>query len=151
MAEFVLQWKVRWMLARSPSSPSTLASSRWRVDHWWCQQRALHWRLMSTNLESTSYWEFGRLAARWCSCGDTSYAFVDFGTSLSGGPHHGREVNCCFVEFVDHHLFQPRVHRRWQCHVQCRAHCRRCRLRAYREGSCDLQFGWNLLFRNDGV
>ena len=29
----------------------------------------------------------------------------------------------CFVEFAGHHLVQPRVHRRLQCHVQFRVHC----------------------------
>ena len=29
--------------------------------------------------------------------------------------------------------------------MRCRIHCRRCQLRAHREGSCDLFFGWNLL------
>ena len=32
--------------------------------------------------------------------------------------HGGRDVNCCFVGFVDRQLFQPRVHGRLQCHVQ---------------------------------
>ena len=27
--------------------------------------------------------------------------------------HHGRDVSCCFVELVDHHLVQPGVHRRF--------------------------------------
>ena len=40
--EFVLQWKVWWMLAQSPSSPSTLEIKSIKVDHRWCQQRALH-------------------------------------------------------------------------------------------------------------
>ena len=33
---------------------------------------------------------------------------------------HGRDVNCCLVELVNHHLFQPRVHRRSQC---CKHRC----------------------------
>ena len=40
---------------------------------------------------------------------------------------HGRDAEGCFVEFVGHHVFQPRVRHRLQCHEQCRTH--RCRRR----------------------
>ena len=49
--EFVLQWKVWWMLARSPSSPSTLEIKiDGNIDHRWCQQRAQHGRLRVNEL-----------------------------------------------------------------------------------------------------
>ena len=58
-----------------------------------------------TNLESTSYWQINLdgLKLNGAAVGSTPYAIVDSGTSFWAKTHHGREVNCCLVELVDHH------------------------------------------------
>merc|ERR1712211_55709 len=63
-----------------------------------------------TNLESTSYWQVNLdgLKLNGAAVGTTPYAIVDWNQSLSW-THHGREVNCCFVEFVDHHLVKEYI------------------------------------------
>ena len=76
-----------------------------------------------TNFESTSYWQ-------------------DLDGPLAGPTKDVESIAALvYDEFVDHHLVQPKVHRQLQCHVQCRVHRRRYRLRAHQEGSCDRQFG----------
>ena len=69
--------------------------------------------------------KFGRLEAQRYSSGRRAHRHVYL--SL-GGNHHGCEVNCCCVEFVNHHLVSPTVRCRLLCHVECRVHRRRCRL-----------------------
>ena len=32
---------------------------------------------------------------------------------------HGRDLQCCILEFVDHLVVQPTVRSRWYCHVHC--------------------------------
>ena len=77
------------------------------------------------NLESTSYWQVNWDGLKLCKAAveATLCAIIVSGTSFffkknKKTTHHGREVNCCFVEFVNCQLVQPRVHRRLQCHVQ---------------------------------
>ena len=61
---------------------------------------------MYTNLESTSYRK-----VFWTAWSSNVKLYVSW-------THHGQWVNCMSVEFVVHHLFQPRVQRRLQYHVQ---------------------------------
>ena len=49
---------------------------------------------------------------------------------------HGRDVNCCLVELVDHHLFQSGVLRRSQCCGHRCVHRRRDGSRAPRRILC---------------
>ena len=100
------------------------------------------------NLESTSYWQVNLdgLKLNGAAVGTTPYAIIDSGICFLAGPTTDVESIACPLSSSTTTLFQPRVHRRLQCHVQCRIHRRRCRLRAHREGSCDLLFGWNFLF-----
>ena len=60
-----------------------------------------------------------------------------------------RSIKCraALQELVDHHL-PAGIHRRLQCHPQCRAHRRPYRLRAHGEGSCRRQSRRNLPFQS---
>merc|ERR1712135_172692 len=86
--EFVLQWKVWWMLARSPSSPSTLAIKSMDLTIGGVNSAHYTGDFAYTNLESTSYWQVNLdgLKLNGAAVGTTPYAIVDSGTSLLAGP-----------------------------------------------------------------
>ena len=140
---------VWWMLARNPYLPSTfgnqvgdeLTAGGVNTTHY---SRVFVYLI----LQSTSDWQVNSdgLKLNGAAVGTTPYAIIDSGIRFSPGPTTDVESIARPFEFVDHHLFQPRVHRRLQCHVQCRIQRRRCRLRDHQEGPSDLLFEQNFLF-----
>ena len=140
------------MLARNPYLPSTfgnqvgdeLTAGGVNTTHY---SRVFVYLI----LQSTSDWQVNSdgLKLNGAAVGTTPYAIIDSGIRFSPGPTTDVESIARPFEFVDHHLFQPRVHRRLQCHVQCRIQRRRCRLRDHQEGPSDLLVRTELPLRID--
>ena len=62
-----------------------------------------------TNLESTSYRQvnFDGFELNEATCRVHALRYRWFWNQSLTGTHHGCGFNCCFVEYVDHHLVQP--------------------------------------------